>query len=89
MSVPTYLCPNGKLLFSLPNEEALKYIISLSSAMTMEAHGKAAQTALLCSSQCLCKSSTKQWSLITIDRVEDMALQLKAWTTHSSRGPKF
>lgn len=35
------------------------------------------------------KRSTKQWSLITVDRVGDMALQLKAWTTHSSRGLRF
>lgn len=59
LSVPTYLCPNGKLLFSLPNEEALKYIINLSSAMTMETHGKAAQTTLPCSSQRLCKEVHK------------------------------
>ena len=58
LSVPTYLCPNGKLLFSLPNEETLKYIISLSS-MTMEAHGKAAQAILPCSSQRLCKEVHK------------------------------
>lgn len=58
LSVPTYLCPNGKLLFSLPNEEALKYIISLSS-MTIEARGKAAQTTLPCSSQRLCKEVHK------------------------------
>lgn len=57
--------------------------------MTMEAHGKAAQTTLPCSSQGLRKESTKQWSLITVDKVGDVALQLKAWTTHFSRGPRF
>lgn len=35
MSFPKHMCPDGKLLFSLPSEEALKYTIILYSAVTV------------------------------------------------------